>query len=270
MNFVGIESWDGWPDGPIERDFTKLEFQQTARLRVHWAVRANGGYPSNKNTQATEWENGLKTRRVCLGVIECDDPICQIRQFEALVKAHPKSGPLQLIVGVPQLEGPGKSVADISDVLLNAHRVGKERQKIKHGQNTQTGDGLIALFAEFDSKHPGFIMRSVVGTETVVSLQTNFMRSQLVKKKRLDGPINGLVNDAAHGFWVERTSLLMISSMYCPVLFCWVPGVMSYTNGASAIHFQHHFIAVLTSIAHEATAQNIPITDDIFAGVCSR
>ena len=48
------------------------------------------------------------------------------QEFIELVKANLKSGPLQLIVGVPGLEGPGKSAADISDVLLNADRVSKE------------------------------------------------------------------------------------------------------------------------------------------------
>lgn len=37
-------------------------------------------------------------------------------QFETVVKSHPKTGPLGLIVGVPGIDGPGESVADISDV----------------------------------------------------------------------------------------------------------------------------------------------------------
>ncbi|KJA19269.1 hypothetical protein HYPSUDRAFT_894716 [Hypholoma sublateritium FD-334 SS-4] len=72
------ELWDGWPDGPIERDFTHTEFKQTGKLRTHWSVRANGGYPNNKDSDALEWQDGLKTRRICLGVIECDNPTCQI------------------------------------------------------------------------------------------------------------------------------------------------------------------------------------------------
>ncbi len=52
------------------------------------------------------------------------------RQFEAIVSENPKSGPLQLITGVPTIHGPGKSVADISNCLVNADRVNKEKQKI--------------------------------------------------------------------------------------------------------------------------------------------
>jgi hypothetical protein len=66
-------------------------------------------------------------------------------QFTALVKQNPKSGPLQLIVGVPTFEGPGKSVAEISNLYINADRVSKERQKIRRGINGfGSGDSFIA------------------------------------------------------------------------------------------------------------------------------
>lgn len=214
---------------------------------------------------------GITTRKLAITSIEGQPVSCiyfhrnsiNLKILWRIIQSRARSR-LQLIVGVPQLAGPGKSAADISDVLLNSHRVGKERQKIK-GVTSQTGDGLIALFSEFDRKHPGFIMQNNVGAQTVISLQTNFTRSQMVKKERLDGPVNGLVNDAAHGYWTERNPLLMITSTYCPDLLCWVPGVMSYTNGASAEHFHYHFLAVLRSIVQEATFQNIPITDNLFA-----
>ena len=59
----------------------------------------------------------------------------------------------------------------------------------------------------------------------------------------------------------------MVSSTYCPDLFCWVPGVLSYTNGASAEHFKDHFLGVFQSMAHEADSRKFPITDQLFAGV---
>lgn len=89
----------------------------------------------------------------------------------------------------------------------------------------------------------------------------------MVKERLLDGPINGLVSDAAHGWWKERTSLLVVSSTYCPDLLCWVPGVLSYTNGASAQQFKYHFLGVIQSIAREAESQNHPVTDELFSGV---
>jgi hypothetical protein len=333
MNIIGTKDWDGWPNGIFEQDFTFEEFEDTNNLSAHWAMITNGG-DRKGNEDALTWPRGKKSTRKCLGVIECDNPLCSIitrpqtksqqidsqlrrpckcgavlfrqrcdvvshfwkwsggvhylnqgfhahrrpthllhlhaderQNFVELVQSHPKSGPLQLIVGVPGLDGPGKSVADISDVLLNADRVKKERQKVKKGQ-VQSADGLIAAFSKFAKEHPNFVIHSNLGEQTVICLQTSFMRSQLVKNSRLEGAVNGTVNDAAHGWWKERTSLLMVSSTYCPDLLCWVPGVLSYTNGASSGHFEHHFLAVFQSIAHEAESRNIAVADEIFAGVC--
>ena len=171
-----------------------------------------------------------------------------------------------MIVGVPGINGPGESVADISDVFLNAGRVGKERLKIK-AKSHSGGDSLIAAFAKFSAEHPGFVIYSQLDSVTVISVQSSLMRSQLVKERLLEGPINGLVSDAAHGWWKERTSLLVVSSTYCPDLLCWVPGVLSYTNGASAEHFKYHFLGVIQSIAREAELKKHPIMDGLFAGV---
>ena len=190
----------------------------------------------------------------------------QVR-FEAIVNTHPAVGPLALIVGVPGVNGPGESVADISDVFVNAGRVGKERLKIKKGGQVGGSDAFISAFVKFSQEYPGFVIYSQLNIVTVISVQSSLMRSEMVKERLLDGPINGLVNDAAHGWWKERKSLLIMSSSYCPDLLCWVPGVISYTNGASAEHFKYHFLAVLQSIAHEASLKRHRVTDKLFAGV---
>jgi hypothetical protein len=44
----------------------------------------------------------------------------------------------------------------------------------------------------------------------------------------------------------------MITSAYSADLLCWVPGLFSYTNGASAQHFKYHFVGLFQSIAAEA------------------
>lgn len=126
---------------------------------------------------------------------------------------------------------------------------------------------LIAQFAAFDNEHPGFKIFSTIGEVTVISLQSPLMRKQLLKDKAL-GENNGMVNDAAHGWWKDRNALLIITSTYCPELFCWVPGVFSYSNGASAEHYKYHFRAVFKSISQEAKERSIPISDSLFAGVC--
>ena len=105
-------------------------------------------------------------------------------------------------MGVPGINRPGESVADISDVFLNAGCVGKERLKIKTKSHSG-GDSLIAVFAKFSTEHPGFVIYSQLDSVTVISVQSSLMRSQLVKERLLEGPINGLVSDAAHGWWKE-------------------------------------------------------------------
>ncbi|KIM36003.1 hypothetical protein M413DRAFT_32045 [Hebeloma cylindrosporum] len=152
-------------------------------------------------------------------------------------------------------------------VFVNAGRVGKERLKIKKGGLVGSGDEFISAFAKFTKEYPGFVIFSQLGAVTVICVQSPLMRTEMVKERLLDGPVNGLVNDAAHGWWKEWTSLLVMSSSYCPDLLCWVPGVISYANGASGEHFKCHFMAVLESIAHEAGLKGHPIVDKLFTGV---
>ena len=165
--------------------------------------------------------------------------------------------------------GPGQSAANISPALLNVDRVAKERQRVKrnHDTGSTNGDDFITTFAKFTSEHPDFVLSEVIGSVTVVALQSPFMASQLVREEKLDLPINGFVNDAAHGWWKERNHLLMITSVYSPELACWIPGLMSFTNGASADHFKWHFLALFESIAEEVGWREMDFNDELFAGV---
>lgn len=187
-------------------------------------------------------------------------------RFESIVKAHPKAGPLALIHGVATINGPGESVANISECLLNADRVTKEKQKYSRRQG-MTGDAFISAFSEFCKKNPGFVIFSQVTDVTVICFQSGFMASQLVKEGVLDGPVNGLVTDATHSFFKDREAKLVISSIYSPDLACWVPGIFSYTNGSTIQHYKCHFAALLQSIEHESHLRGIEITDEMFAGV---
>ncbi|KAJ6481243.1 hypothetical protein C8R47DRAFT_1322273 [Mycena vitilis] len=188
-------------------------------------------------------------------------------RFDDIVTAHPGTRALGLIVGVPGIHGPGESVADISSVYLNADRVRKERDKVKKG-DVQGGDGFVAEFAKFTESHPDFVVYSQLGTVTVICMQTPFMASQLLKSEPIaTGPVNGLVSDAAHGWWLVRTALLIVTSVYCRELCCWVPGIFSYTNGATAAHYECHFYALLESIAHQAGLRKVEVTDQLFVGI---
>ncbi|KAG6916293.1 hypothetical protein DXG01_007490 [Tephrocybe rancida] len=131
------------------------------------------------------------------------------------------------------------------------------------------GDSFIDKFTMFETTHPDFVVLAAMGKTTVVSTQTSFMCSQLVKDQELNGPINGLVSDAAHGWWAVHNHLLMVTSVYCPVLLCWVPALLSFTNGASAQHFKYHFLALFQSISDEAEERQIEVEDRLLAGNAS-
>jgi hypothetical protein len=121
-------------------------------------------------------------------------------QLQEIIQTHPKLGALRLVVGVPGLDGPGKSVADISPILMNVDRVCKEKQSIKLS-HYPGGDHFLDQLAAFDQCHPGFIVHSQLGKVTVLVLQSAWMATQLLKDTVLHEPVNGLVSDAAHGYW---------------------------------------------------------------------
>lgn len=195
--------------------------------------------------------------------------------FKQLVKSYPKSGPLALVYGVRTMDGPGESAAEISNVLGNTHRTGYERRKIKKELATSAGDSFMSALEEFDMKHPGFLKNPVysMGQVSVVSFQSDFMREQLYwngeenEEITIKDPVNGTVNDAAHGWWINRNWLLMVTSVFCPALQRWVPGLFSFMNGASAEHFKFHFLHLINSIADEALLRGFTVEDQLFVGV---
>ncbi|KAJ7271324.1 hypothetical protein B0H12DRAFT_989783, partial [Mycena haematopus] len=230
--------WDGWPDGDFTRDFS-LEFAQAHdNLRVHWACEILGG-ASGGSVHAETWKDGKVTRRKCQGIIECTNATCNIienNEFRQIVEQNPIAGPLKLLVGRPGIDGPGESVADISPVLFNAERIKYERRKILRGPRRH--DNFNKAFNQFKEKHPDFIREAQFGDVSVIVMQTPFMASKLVKAVVEQEAVNGIVSDAAHRFWKERNSLLIVSSTFVPQhLKCWVPGIMSYANGGTAEHY---------------------------------
>ncbi len=67
----------------------------------------------------------------------------QRQEFQALVEGNPKSGPLQLLVGAPTLNGPGRSAAEISPILVNKDRIAYEVKKVRQkAQSSNAPDQL--------------------------------------------------------------------------------------------------------------------------------
>lgn len=71
------DMWDPWPDGDFERLFTWEEVNGTNNLSEHWACQPGGGDKRGSESALT-WQHGKRTRRVCLGVITCDEPTCEV------------------------------------------------------------------------------------------------------------------------------------------------------------------------------------------------
>ncbi|KAG2133699.1 hypothetical protein DEU56DRAFT_888775 [Suillus clintonianus] len=321
--------WDPWPDGDFERLFTWVEVTRTANLSEHWACQPGGGDKRGSESALT-WPQGKKTRRVCLGVITCDEPTCEVvtrprtrragimaqlsvpclcggqlthndcgvtsvlhsfkegvyyihkgvhnhpkqthvlhltrderTRFEQIVFENPTTGPAALVAGRHSLSGTRESVATISTVLLNQDRVKAELQALR-GKSTRN---FVDDFAEFQRNHPGYVLYSQFEVVTVVVVQTQFMVSQLVTDFIEAEAVNGIVSDAAHGFWHSPKDLLIISSTYSPLLACWVPGLMTYANGGSAEHYRLHFLILFNSMADECEKYGHEVNDELFGNV---
>ncbi|KAJ7733876.1 hypothetical protein B0H14DRAFT_2543346 [Mycena olivaceomarginata] len=192
-------------------------------------------------------------------------------EFAAIVREQPKTGPLKLVVGRPTASGPAQSVAKISPLLVNADRVKYERQKVLRGSGGHGGDHFLSEFAKIEASNPNFIRSSQFGLVSAIVMQTPFLASRLIKAVSVDTEaVNGIVSDAAHGFWADRNSILIISSTYEPVyLQCWVPGLISYSNGGTAEHYRIHFFQLFLSMAEESRQRAIELIDDMLANVSS-
>ncbi|KAJ3723722.1 hypothetical protein C8R42DRAFT_531287, partial [Lentinula raphanica] len=288
--------WDGWIDGNVVADFSWDDIEKTHDLMVHWARKDYGSKGSRGDFVAEEWILGKKNTRSCLGVIVCDDPECSTiirpqtlsggiqRQLLKRCRCNAKlrrelcdvkmviwtwKGGKHLLVGPRTLSGQRKSASNISPVYNNRDRIVKDRQRIINSAKYTGGDKFISGFREFHQEHPSFVVHSIFGEINMICMQSDFMCSRLVKgiSQCHREPVNGIVSDAAHGFWREHNSLLITSSVYEPELRCWIPILFSYSDGASIEHYTHHFLVLMLSISHGCNKIRISVTDEHFAGI---
>ncbi|KAH6889065.1 hypothetical protein BKA70DRAFT_1541345 [Coprinopsis sp. MPI-PUGE-AT-0042] len=165
-------------------------------------------------------------------------------EWNEIVFKNPSARPLQLIVGLRTGSGHGKSVADISPVLTNRDRVGKELQQARRGQGPEAS---LKELEDFAAHHPGFVTHSRLDEVVVICLQTDWMRSQAL----------------AFDVGVETT---------CDVEDAvsadrWVPVLFLYTNGATSKHYKEHFLALMKTIAKRAEDDGVELDDNLFASV---
>ncbi|KAF9060118.1 hypothetical protein BDP27DRAFT_1407256 [Rhodocollybia butyracea] len=211
--------------------------------------------PCQNQSQIIQWSGGI---RYMNGIYHHNHwmlPVIHLtpkekNRFETLVGTNPKSAPAAIVSGntVDGTSGP-----DISSALIHSGRVGRYRSAILGKAESKSGDDFIASFMQYQKDNPNWIIaETMLGGVSVVSGQTPFMASQLHDEAlQIDGPFNGIVSDAAHGWWRA-----------------WVPVLISYSNGASEQHFEHHFLALLESIASIALQNGKEVIDELFASVC--
>jgi hypothetical protein len=186
----------------------------------------------------------------------------QKNSFAKMVNERPELTPGQLIVGPSTLDGKHQSVTDISPVLINPMRVSYERQKVVRQSSQPFGpDNVIKAFASFQKDHPDFILDSTIGADlTMIIMQTPWMRQQSVQFDEHSEPVNGFVTDAAHKFF--KDGYLFVNSIYSSVLRCWIPILFSYSNGASAEHYERHHRCLFEQMHLEcAEYDNQEVTD---------
>ncbi|KIK53811.1 hypothetical protein GYMLUDRAFT_249999 [Collybiopsis luxurians FD-317 M1] len=282
--FTSLENltagWDGWPSGRFALDLTHKEFLSTKGLQVHWATRNSGGDRIGQCNSVNIYGGKISTKQ-CLGVIHCTNPECKIvtwphvnskaylicwdqvgndssttkyryingdahthsclphaihfskqeeEKFQSLVNRHPSLGPAALVVGPKTLDGFGPGAADIAQAARNPD-----------------------FFSAWQQQHPGVVRTCITNDKvSVLSIQTEWMRDRMLPDTVTAGPLNGMVSDGAHGYWIDSSLVLIITSTFSEKLKVWVPNLFTYSDGTSAEHYRYHFKAVFESIAEVA------------------
>ncbi|KAF8174426.1 hypothetical protein K438DRAFT_2023131 [Mycena galopus ATCC 62051] len=193
-------------------------------------------------------------------------------EFENIIKEHPRMGPAQLLAGRPGVDGPGPSVADISPVLLNPSRIQHERRKILNPDNKVRDQRFHPKFERFKEKHPDW----TVGLHwqenvQVIVLQSPWQRRIGLKDHIKTEAVNGIVSDGCHDYFAGSNQLLFLSSTFEPDhLKSWVPILMTYSNGSTAVHYRIHFLYLFRGLAAECEATRREVTDDLFANFANK
>jgi hypothetical protein len=174
----------------------------------------------------------------------------QVEEFEQVVRAHPNATPSQLRAGVATPFGRVPPVSDISPAFINSDHISYRRnQLLQRNKQLSGGDDFIQQIQQFHRLRPDFIQEMTFLPHCVISVQSPWMLLQSAHDSILEGPLNGIVTDGAHGFWQGRNAVLQVSSVFSINLQRWVPVLMSYMDGHSAQEFRLHFLCLFRGIA---------------------
>uniref|UniRef100_A0A0W0F5Z7 Uncharacterized protein n=1 Tax=Moniliophthora roreri TaxID=221103 RepID=A0A0W0F5Z7_MONRR len=158
----------------------------------------------------------------------------------------------------------GESLLDISDRFVTENVA---RNTVWNARGPlPSGDDFISRFCAFQQDHPNFVIAShMLNGIAVITCQTRWMAEQLILTAKNPDGFNGSVSDAAHGWFRVPLSLLITTSIFSRSMQRWVPGAYLYSNGATAIHYEYYFLAMMRSVHVTKAEMGEKVVDKDFA-----
>ncbi|KAJ7067608.1 hypothetical protein C8F01DRAFT_1342824 [Mycena amicta] len=304
---VEMYGWDHWPDGPWSHTYQREMGAEFAfRVHWAFETRGARG-PSGSPTAARWQDGKCTERRCLGHIACTNTPECvyvgRPKTRAAMRRAQEEQGcpncgkgvtlvpcsvvsrywifaggahydngdgPVKLMTGPQRAGGPGPSVIKISTLLMNPRRVAFEKRKALEPEIVTTKDDhFYPALQQLREEHPDWTVDvHWTSTARVICLQSPFMRRSCVRDLVDDEALNGIVTDAAHKFFKGPNSILIASSVFeHKFLRCYVPVVLSFSDGGTALHYSFHFRRLFQGIAEQCEAEGIPVTDELFANV---
>ncbi|KIK56290.1 hypothetical protein GYMLUDRAFT_248037 [Collybiopsis luxurians FD-317 M1] len=193
------------------------------------------------------------------------------KRFKAAYESHPNATPTQMMAGAPAPSGYGPGAAELGYKFCNQDYTGYLlwRLHARDGNGPTSAFGVFNKLGEWKALHSDVFCQDFTSSNMVcISLQTEWMWQQVLPDMAdVEDPLHGILSDAPHKYWEDPNGHLIVSSIFSPLLVKWVPVLFTYANGATADHYQYHFLILIQRVAQTAIEWGLEINDDIFAGV---
>ncbi|KAJ7200632.1 hypothetical protein GGX14DRAFT_314236, partial [Mycena pura] len=287
--------WDGWPDGAFEWSLDRDELKETNHLPVHWvSSKLPGG--RHGSVHAITPSSGKLTRYKCLGTLQCRSSVCsvhlQIPPSQDLVDMRQQLQ-VSCLCGAPLHYVPCSClflIASICGLHPRTGHSGLGKRKRAHWPASDDVNAARPLSKAIrKSKDTASMsirerrLRSTPKKQRLVPLRptlhgedesddmvlasrhlSQHLRSPRARSQ--DSQKSGQLSLHNGTHYHERRELLFLSSTFEPrFLKCWVPVLMSYSNGAE--HYRIHFLHLFRGLARQCDYINCAVDDELFANV---
>jgi hypothetical protein len=192
-----------------------------------------------------------------------------LKTFNAVIQANPRATPAQLAAGTTLSSGaPGAPVSEIDPALVNRGRVRYQRRAALSSSHVRGpksgGDKFLEDYHKFLDANPDWVIDTKMESGLfLVTLQSAYMKSRLLKETVKTEAVNGFVTDACHGFF--KDGLLFVTSTYVPDLRMWTPVLMAYSRGEDMMHYRQYFRLFMESMLN--ALGNKELRDEMVAQV---